>query len=127
MTKSDDLAIELFESGIYEGKILCAKIFNPKKLTEKFAEHWIKCFDNWEICDTFCMMVFAKSPLAYKKIFEWAESDNEFEKRAAFATMAAFCIANKKAINKVYLSFFSIIVKHPSDDRIYVKNRLIGL
>ncbi len=53
LKKSDELAIQLFESNIYEAKILCSMLYNPKNLTEELMEKWIRTFENWEICDTF--------------------------------------------------------------------------
>jgi 3-methyladenine DNA glycosylase AlkD len=47
--KDSELAIQLFETEIYEARILSGKIFKPKDLTKELAEKWVKVFDNWEI------------------------------------------------------------------------------
>ena len=59
--KNNDLALQLFDSGIYEARLLCSKMFNPKDVTEVLMEKWIKTFENWEVCDSFCMGLFSKS------------------------------------------------------------------
>ncbi|MCF8260134.1 MAG: DNA alkylation repair protein [Melioribacteraceae bacterium] len=115
------LAIQLFESGIYEGRVLCAKLFPPKELTEDLMEQWVKTFENWEICDTFSMKLFARSDFALSKIKEWINREPEFEKRAGFTTMAAYCMADKKAPNYIYEEFLSDIKSHSGDNRLYVK------
>jgi len=115
------LGSRLFDSGIYEARILCSKIFNPKELTNELLEKWVVTFENWEICDTFCMGLFAKSRFAIPKIIEWSERENEFEKRAAFAIMAAYCMADKKADNSVFEDFFPLIIKTSNDNRLYVR------
>lgn len=115
------LASRLFDSGIYEARILASKIFNPKELTNDLLEKWVVTFENWEICDSFCMGLFAKSEFAIPKIIEWSERENEFEKRAAFAIMAAYCMADKKAANSVFENFFPIINSEANDDRLYVR------
>ncbi len=61
------LAIQLFESNIYEARLLCSKIFNPKDITEPLMEKWVQTFENWEICDSFCMAIFAKSQFALSR------------------------------------------------------------
>jgi len=119
--KNDQLAIQLFDSNIYEARLLCSKIFTPKNLTESLMEKWVKTFENWEICDSFCMALFAKSKLAIPKINEWTERENEFEKRAGFATIAAFCLADKNASNDVFEQFLSLIQREANDNRLYVK------
>ena len=115
------LAIQLFESGIYEARLLCSKLFNPKNITEDLMEKWVKTFENWEICDSFCMGIFAKSELALLKMLEWTERSSEFEKRAGFTIMATYCMADKKAENDLFEQFFPIIKREAHDDRLYVK------
>ncbi len=119
--RDNELANRLFDSGIYEARILCSKIFNPKDLTEILMEKWVKTFENWEICDSFCMGLFAKSELAVLKALEWSLRTREFEKRAGFVIIAAYCMADKKANNKVFEQFLPIIKREANDDRIYVK------
>ena len=46
---NNSLAIELFNSGIYEARILCAKLFKPKDVTEELMEQWVKTLKLFEI------------------------------------------------------------------------------
>ncbi|MEL6835108.1 MAG: DNA alkylation repair protein [Bacteroidota bacterium] len=119
--KDDDLALRLFDSNIYEARLLCSKLFSPKALTDELAEKWVVTFDNWEICDSFSMGIFARSPFALPLINKWASRTAEFEKRAAFATMAAYCMADKKAGNEVFLNFLPMIEAAADDERNFVK------
>lgn len=119
--KNNVLAIKLFDSGIYEGRLLCSKVYNPKDLTEKLMEKWVETFENWEVCDSFCMGLFAKSDLAVAKILEWTKRKPEFEKRAGFAIMAAYCMADKKSDNDLFEQFFPVILQEANDERLYVK------
>lgn len=119
--KNDQLAIELFETDIYEARLLCSKIFNPKNLTPTLMDKWTKTFENWEICDSFCMGIFAKSKHAVPKAIEWTTRKREFEKRAGFTTIAAYCMADKKSHNDLFEQFFPIIKRECTDERIYVK------
>ena len=119
--KNSELAIALFETDIYEAKILAGKIFNPKDLTPTLVSKWTVEFNNWEICDTFSMGIYAKSQLAESIIFEYSSKEREFEKRSAFATLASYCMANKEAENSVYEKFFPLLLEASSDDRLYVR------
>jgi len=119
--KNNLLAVQLFDTGIYEARLLCSKIFNPKDITEELLEKWVKTFENWEICDSFCMGLFAKSNFALAKILEWTSRAPEFEKRAGFAIMASYCMADKKVGNEIFEQFLPIISNEAYDDRIYVK------
>ena len=119
--KDDELAIKLFDTNIYEARLLCSKLFNPKNLTEALMEKWVSTFENWEICDSFCMGLFAKSKLAIPKSIEWTNRTKEFEKRAGFTIIAAYCMADKKSTNEVFEQFFPIIIRAATDERRYVK------
>jgi 3-methyladenine DNA glycosylase AlkD len=118
---NDHLALALFETGIYEARILCSKIYDPMHISEKQMNQWVITFDNWEICDSFCMGFFARSKYGLTKAFEWSENENEFVKRAGFVIMAAYGFADKTAGNEVFEQFFPIIEREADDDRIYVK------
>lgn len=115
------LAIELFDTGIYEARILCSKIYNPACITPEQMDHWASTFETWEICDSFCMGFFAKSQHALPKAFEWSAHQDEFVKRAGFVIMAAYGFANKLAGNEVFMQFFPLIKREAHDERIYVK------
>lgn len=119
-----ELAIQLFETGIYEARVLCSKILKPADVTESLMETWVQTFENWEICDSFCMGLFAKSKFAQEKIFEWTLRDGEFGKRAGFVIIAAYCMADKNAGNEVFEQFFPLIEREATDSRIYVKKAI---
>ena len=118
---NNELALQLFDSGIYEGRLLCSKMFKPEDVTEALMEKWVKTFENWEICDSFSMGLFSKSKFALAKILEWTKREREFEKRAGFAMMAAYCMADKKSDNDLFEQFFPIIKRAANDERLYVK------
>ncbi len=117
----NELALQLFDSGIYEGRLLCSKMFKPKDITEQLMEKWVKTFENWEICDSFCMGLFSKSEFALAKILEWTKREPEFEKRAGFAILASYCKADKKSGNELFEQFFPIVKREANDERLYVK------
>lgn len=119
--QDNELAIQLFETGIYEARILCSKMFKPADITEDLIEEWVRTFENWEICDSFCMGLFAKSAFAQQKILEWTLRNAEFEKRAGFVIIAAFCMADKKASNETFEQFLPLIEREAKDNRLYVK------
>ena len=119
--KDNRLALELYDTGIYEARLLCSKIYDPECISEKQMDRWAADFENWEICDSFCMGIFAKSNHAISKANEWSEDESEFVKRAGFVIMAAYGFADKKSGNEVFEQFFPPIEREADDDRLYVK------
>lgn len=43
-------------------------------------EKWMVIFENWEICDFFCMVIYVWSSFVVQKVIEWIEREFEFEK-----------------------------------------------
>ena len=118
--KDDGLALELFDTGVYEARVLCSKIYNPRNVTEELMEKWSATFENWEICDTFCMGFLGTTKFAVPKAFEWAAREGEFQKRAGFVLMVAYAFTDKKATNEVFQKFFPVMIRHANDERTYV-------
>ena len=119
--RDNDLAVALFDSGIYEARLLCSKIYDPAALTEKLMEEWVVTFENWEICNSFCMGFFAKSEHARIKAFQWSGNAAEFVKRAGFVLMASYGSADKQAGNAIFHQFLCVIEREATDERLYVK------
>lgn len=62
---SHALALELWETGIYEARIIAYLIDDPRKVSEKQMDDWAEDFDNWAICDGACGHLFCKTEFAY--------------------------------------------------------------
>lgn len=119
--KDHMLALELWKTGFHEARFLAAFIDNPKEVTEKQMEEWVRDFDSWDICDQTCGNLFDRTPFAFAKAFEWSSAGEEFVKRAAFALMAALAVHAKKVPDTEFLNFFPIIEREAGDDRNFVK------
>src|SRR5437867_3546249 len=73
--RDHQLALVLWQTGIPEARILAALLDHPAELTEQQMEAWVADFNAWDVCDQVCMNLFDKTPLAWKKVREWAERD----------------------------------------------------
>jgi len=119
--KDHNLAQGLWDSGIHEAKILASLIDDPKMVTEKQIEKWVKGFDSWDVCDQVCMNLFDKTPFAYQKAVKWAKEKKEFVRRAGFVLMATLSVHDKKAKDTDFIKFFPLIKKFSVDERNFVR------
>jgi 3-methyladenine DNA glycosylase AlkD len=119
--KDHKLALELWKTGIAEAKIVAAMVDEPAKLTEDQMEDWVKDIDSWDVCDQVCMNLFEKSQLAWKKIAEWSERDEEFVKRTAFSLIACMAWHDKETGDDKFVELLPVIVKGATDERNFVK------
>ena len=115
------LALDLWRSGIGEARILATMIDEPDKLTEEQMEDWVKDINSWDICDQVCMNLFSKNQLAWKKIMDWSEREEEFVKRTAFSLIACLAWHDKKASDDEFIELLPIIIREAMDERNFVK------
>ena len=119
--KDHKLAVDLWGTGIGEARILATMIDDPDELTEEQMEDWVKDIDSWDVCDQVCMNLFRNNQLAWKKILDWSEREEEFVKRTAFSLIACLAWHDKKAADEEFLELLSIIVREAVDERNFVK------
>jgi 3-methyladenine DNA glycosylase AlkD len=115
------LALDLWRAGIAEARIVAAMVGDPDKLTEEQMEDWVKGINSWDVCDQVCMNLFEKNQLAWKKIVDWSEREEEFVKRTAFSLIACLAWHDKKASDEKFIELLSVIIRGATDERNFVK------
>ena len=131
--RDHELAAALWETGVYEARMLASLVDDPGRVTPEQMDAWRAEFDNWAIVDTVCFKLFDQSPHAFAKIGEWAALNGEFGRRAAFALLACLALHDKGADDRPYLEGLALIERAAGDDRNFVKKavnwalRAIGL
>ena len=119
--KDHELALRLWDSGIHDARLLAVFIEDPAKVTSNQMDSWVQDFDSWDVCDQACTSLFDVTPYSWKKIYEWAEHEEEFVKRAAFSIIAGLAVHNKETSDDKFEELFPLIKKHSVDERNYVK------
>ena len=115
------LALDLWRTGIAEARIVAAMVGDPVKLTEEQMEDWVKGINSWDVCDQVCMNLFEKNQLAWKKIVDWSEREEEFVKRAAFSLIACLAWHDKEASDEKFIELLPVIIRAATDERNFVK------
>jgi 3-methyladenine DNA glycosylase AlkD len=119
--KQHELALELWASGYHEARLLAAVIDDPKQVTAKQMDAWVKDFNSWDICDDTTGNLFADAPYAFDKAFEWIRSEKEFIRRAGLAMMVWLTLHRKKEPDERFVEFFAPIERVAGDERNFVK------
>ncbi|MGM9487319.1 DNA alkylation repair protein [Ideonella sp. YS5] len=115
------LALELVDTGIPDAQILAAYIAEPAKFSVAQMNHWVSRLNAWDSCDQACSNAFARSPLAWARVPAWAARTAEFERRAAFALIAALTVHDKTAKDEQLIAFLPLIAAAADDERNFVK------
>src|SRR5271168_4906388 len=119
--KDQELAEQLWKSGIHEAKSLATLIGEPEKVTAAQMERWVRDFDSWDVVDGACCYLYATAKPAWIKVYEWSTRHAEFEKRAAFSLAAYLSYKDKSAQDVEFVRFLSAIEREAHDERNFVK------
>ena len=114
------LAEALWQSGIYEARLLAAFVDDPALVTPDQMDRWTRQFDNWGICDTLCFKLFDQSPHAFAMVDRWAPDPAEFVRRAGFALLASLALHDRKSADALFLSRLPLIEAAADDERNFV-------
>ena len=115
------LAAALWETKVYEARMLASFVGDPEKLTPAEMERWCRDFDNWAFCDALSFNLFDRSPHAWSKVAEWSKRRKEFEKRTAFALLWSLTVHDKRAGDDQFIRGLALIERAAGDERNFVK------
>ncbi len=118
--RNHERALQLWDSGIREARLLAAFTDEPKKVTAEQARRWADDFNSWEIVDTVSDL-FSDARLQAVLIPEFAADEREFVRRTAFAMMAWSAVHMKKEPDESILAWLPLIGQHATDPRNFVK------
>ncbi len=130
--RSQELASALWDTGVYEARLLAVYVGDPERLSVKEMDRWCRDFDNWAIVDTACFKLFDQCPRAWKKVVHWANKKGEFQRRAGFVLLACLAAHDENAEDRAFLEQLPLIERGADDERNFVKKgvswalRMIG-
>jgi 3-methyladenine DNA glycosylase AlkD len=116
-----DLALALWATGNHEARLLASMVDDPAQVTEEQMDAWAARFDSWDVCDQVTSNLFDRTKFAYGKVREWSAAEDEWIKRAAFATAAALAVQDKQAADGPFLEILELCRREAGDDRNFVK------
>jgi 3-methyladenine DNA glycosylase AlkD len=119
--RNQALAVALWDTGVYEARMLASFVADPQQLTPAQMDRWCRDFDNWAFCDAMCFNCFDRSPHAWPKVRQWSTRRSEFEKRTAFALLWSLTVHDKSAADERFLEGLALIERQAGDPRNFVK------
>jgi 3-methyladenine DNA glycosylase AlkD len=114
------LALELWETGIHEARILATLVADPATLTDVQRERWVLGITSWDLCDS-AADLFGRTPAHAEAIAAWARRPEPFVKRCAFSIMARRAVWAKDAPDREFLGYLPLIRRATTDERNEVK------
>ncbi|MCB9915882.1 MAG: DNA alkylation repair protein [Planctomycetes bacterium] len=115
------LALELWGTGVYEARLLCAYVDDPAKVTAAQMDRWCRDFDTWATVDTLCFALFDRTKHAWGRVAKWAALTGEFQRRAGFALLAGLAGHDADAPDARFRAALALVERHATDERNFVK------
>jgi 3-methyladenine DNA glycosylase AlkD len=118
------LAEALWQTGVYEARILASFVGDPARITSAQMDRWCRDFDNWALCDALSFNLFDRTPHAWAKVTEWSRKRREFEKRTAFALLWSLTVHDRNAGDRPFIDGLALIEREAGDARHFVRKAL---
>jgi len=119
--RDHSLALELWQTGIVDARILAPLIAEKKLVDDNLMESWVADFASWDVCDQCCINLFRHHVNAFDKVTAWAAREEEFVRRAGFALLATLGVHKKQELDQTFIDFLPLIELYAFDDRNFVK------
>lgn len=91
--KDHALALQLWQTGNHDARVLATKIADPGQMDSPTLESWVEDLDNYIISDEFSELA-AQTDGIESKMRAWIESDGEWTGRAGWRILAHLSLAN---------------------------------
>ncbi len=111
------LALALWQTRVHEARILASMLADPAQMTRSLLDEWASGLNSWDICDACALNLFArvKKPLTLAE--RWMKKEQEFVRRAGFATLAVLAMPRAKTDDKDLLKMLPLLKIHAADPR----------
>ena len=87
--KDHRLALDLYDTGVYDAQYLAGLIADPAGMTKKDLRRWLATANCATLCGTVVAWVAAESPHGRELALEWIDSGDEVAAQTGWTTLAS--------------------------------------
>lgn len=114
---NQQLAETLWQTNVHEARILASILSDPSCITATTLKTWVHDLNSWDICDACAGNLFCKLKNPLPLIERWMKNEEEFVRRAGFATLCALAAPRAKTADEDLIMFLPLIKIHACDPR----------
>jgi 3-methyladenine DNA glycosylase AlkD len=103
--RDHDLAMQLWETDLYDAKVIGLLIDDPKQVTRSQAEQQVEQLNGGYLAHVFasCDATLAKTPFAFDLACDWMESEDPVRRRCAYSLIYELSKKNPKGMDDQFL------------------------
>lgn len=98
------LAVQLWETGNYDARVIASMIIDPAQITEEQADRWVLDVGSYAEGDYFANVILA-TPFAVAKAEAWARSDDEWIGTVGWGLLARLAYENPALPDSFFLPY----------------------
>lgn len=110
-----DLAMDLWDSGYHETRLLAVLVADPEKFSFTLATKWADELWSWGICDQMARYLLPKLDFAHRLISYCFQQQDIFTRRLAFAGLACEIQKSPQKLDE-HLDFYRHIIEAGAKD-----------
>ena len=118
--RNQPLAVTLWETGVYEARMLASFVGDPARLTPLRWTGGARTLTTGRSATRWLQPVRSHAP-RLDQGRQWSSRRNEFEKRTAFALLWSLTVHDKSAGNELFEQGLALIEREAGDERHFVK------
>ena len=128
--KDQGLALELWQTGNHDARVLATMIADPKALNDEIVDTWMQTIGYPSLAAQLAGLV-AKSPLARPKADAWIGSEQEYVSQAGWNILAELALKDKTLADQDFSPYLSRIEQdihsRPNRTRYAMNGALIAI
>ena len=122
--KNHELALELWDTGIHDAKLLATMIERPKKVTSEQIDLQIEQVYTVDLADKYCSNIIVKTPFVQEKIDRWRESEVEMQRRSCYMLIAAQAKNNRELSDAYFEAILQTVEQKVQREQNWVKEAM---
>jgi len=111
------LAENLWHTNVHEARLLASMLADPAHISATTLKTWVHDLNSWDICDACACNLFSKVKNPLQLAERWMKNEDEFVRRAGFATLAFLAMPRAKTPDETLVQFLPLIKIHACDPR----------
>jgi 3-methyladenine DNA glycosylase AlkD len=118
------LALELWESDVYDARIMGILIDEPARITIEQVEKQIKNCSYWLLSHIYCSCLLKKVSFALDLAVEWADHNDPVHRRCGYLLLYQIAQNDKKLHNAFFEEYLEKIKKSIRSEENFVKDAM---
>lgn len=119
------LAVELWESGNHDARILAMMIADPKQATSAQIEKWSKDLTSYPLTDALAACV-AQTPVARQKMEKWCSGNGEWVASMGWQILSRLAASDRELADEYFEPYLETIEREIHKNRNRVKYAMNG-